>query len=388
MRKNIKAALLAALSITVAAAFAGCSVQKNEAGSNSTVTVKTAAADKHRINTTLDVAGLLVPDKTASVSSKITGQVVTLKGDVGSHVSSGSTIIQLETASVNAQLQQAQASLQASQAALASVQNQADLQKINLDTAQRNYNQTKALYDSNAVAKSQLDDDSSKLDTAKKQYQSAAGPALSQAKAAVSTSVANINSIKVQLQNTIIKSPITGIIMNRNINQGEVASPGVSLMTIADTSVLRMKGTVSQEYLPLLREGENINVSVDIYPDKVFKGSIKNLGPMAVSTGEIFPIDISIPNSGSLKPGLSAHATLDISEEKGVIVPITAVMQKDGQSYIFVVKNNMVEKRTVTTGLSNNKEIEILKGLAKGEKVAVSNVNNLVNNMVVNAVQQ
>lgn len=376
--KNLLTYIMIALIVVISA---GCGSQT---ASTNAVTVKTAVSDKHKLQTTIDVTGVLVPAQTINIASKITGQVTSLGFDAGSTVKAGDTLITMETKTLNAQLQQAQAALQSAQAGAQSAVNQADQAKVNLDTAQRAYDRTKALFDSGAVSSSQMEDATSKLELAKKQYETASGSAQSQAQASINTAQANINNINVQLDNAVITSPINGVITNRNINPGEIASPGVSLFTIADVSTLKLKGTVSQEALPMLKPGQEIDVSVDIYPDKVFKGQIDSIGPMAVSTGTYFPIEISIKNSGDIKAGLSAHASVSVTGDEKVIVPASAVVENNGQSYVFVIKNQVASKRIVTVGLRNDKEIEIIKGLEAGEKVAVTNIKNLFDNMPVN----
>ncbi|HEX9059844.1 MAG TPA: efflux RND transporter periplasmic adaptor subunit, partial [Clostridia bacterium] len=122
----------------------------------------------------------------------------------------------------------------------------------------------------------------------------------------------------------------------------------------------------------------------DIYPGKVYKGQITSIGPMAVGAGEYFPVEISIKNSGDLKAGISAHSSLGITSDDAVVIPLSAVVQNNGQSYVFVIKNNIASKRIVKPGLKNDKEIEILKGLEDGEQVAVTNVNSLIDGMKVN----
>ncbi|MCR4436096.1 MAG: efflux RND transporter periplasmic adaptor subunit [Clostridiales bacterium] len=381
MQKGLIRFFSAAMAALMLFASAGCSSRTT--GNSSGVSVKTAVADNHKLETTLDVAGVLVPAQTVNVVSKISGQVTSLNLDVGASVKAGDILIKLDTKAMDAQMQQARAALQSAQAALKSVRNQAEQAKINLDLAQKAYERTKALADSNAASQSQLESDWSKFELARKQYEAATGSAQEQAQASVNTAQANINNIKVQLDNATITSPISGIVTNRNINPGEIASPGVTLLTIADTSTLKLKGTVAQEIMPLLKTGEEMNVFIDIYPNQVFAGKIESIGPMAVSTGEYFPIEISIKNPGNLKAGLSAHASVNLTGDQGVVVPASAVVQNNGQSYVFVIKNNTALKRTVTLGLKNDKEIEVLKGLDAGEQVAVTNISSLFDNIPV-----
>lgn len=361
--------------------IAGCSSQP--ASSSNGIAVKTAVAESRGLETTLNITGVLISAQTVNVVSKLSGQVTSLDADTGSAVKAGETLITLETKMLDAQLEQAQASLQAAQAAQQAALDKAALDKIGLDAAQKAYNRTKELFDSAAASQSQLDDATSNLDLKKKQYEISTGSALQQAQASVNVAQASINNIKVQMENATITSPINGIVTNRNINPGEIASPGTPLLTLADTATLKLKGTVSQEIVPLIQTGEEINVTVDIYPNKAFKGKIESIGPMAVSTGAYFPIEIGIPNSGDIKPGLSARTSLNLTSPDGIVVPAAAVVQNNGQSYVYVINDNQAIKQTVLTGLKNDKDIQVLQGLEAGQKVAVTNVNNLFDHMPV-----
>ncbi|MGE5676686.1 MAG: efflux RND transporter periplasmic adaptor subunit [Pseudomonadota bacterium] len=383
MSKRITAAAAAALMVL---SLAGCA--SSETAGASVINIKTVAAEKHKLEASLDLAGVLVPSQTINIVSKLSGQVTELSHNIGDKVEKGEVLVKLETKSLNAQLLQAEAGLQSAQAAVKSAENQAALAAITLDIAQKAYDNIKVLYDGGAASQSQMDDAKNKLDQAMRQYENATGSVKDQAQASISTANANINSVRVQIENSVIKSPISGIVVNKNINVGEIASPtsAAPIMTIADTSVLKLKGTVGQEMLPLLSVGREIDVIVDIYSDKIIKGKIESIGPMAVSTGALFPIEISIENNDGIEAGLSAHASIGLSEEKGVVVPIASVVQNDGKSYVYVIKDNMASKRIVTLGLKNDKEIEVLQGLEPGEKVAATNVNSLFDGLAVNEI--
>lgn len=371
-------ALLLVLSIMLI--FAGCSSQS---ANTNIISVRTAFADKHKMQKSIEITGNLVPVQTVNILSKISGQVTELKFNVGDNVNAGDILIALETKTLDAQLEQAKASLQTAEAAVQSAKIQMEQAQINLDTAKKAYDNTKALFDAGAASQSQIDDVSTKLALAQKSYELASGPSQNQAKASLNAAQANINNIKVQIDNGIITSPISGVVTNRNISAGEIASPGAALMTIADASVLKLKGTISQEALLYIKEGQDVDVSVDIYPGKAFKGKIESIGPVSVSTGAYFPVEISIKNTGDLKAGLSAAAYLNMAGTEGIIVPREAVIHDNGQSYVYVIKDNVASKRIVETGIENDKEIEVIKGLDAGEQVAVTNVSNLFDNMPV-----
>lgn len=379
MWKQIKLALVFLFAALLIFSFSGCANQNADRVKK----VKTAIAVNQELETKIELSGVLVPEKTVDLSSKISGQVVRLGFEVGSPVKAGDVLMQLDTESLRAQLLQAQAGLQSAEASVQSVQNQASLAKINLDAAQKAYDRTKTLFDSGAVSQSQMDDTTDKLNIAKNQFENASGPALNQANAAVSTAAANIKNLQVQINYATVKSPSNGIVASQNVDVGEVVSAGVPVISIVDTQILKMRSTVTQDELPLFSIGKEVDLTVDSYPDVKFKGAITSLGPVAVSTGEVFPVEISVKNNGNLKAGLSAHASV-AARAKGVVVPVSAIVQDSGKSYVFVIKDNRAERRIVKTGLKNDQEIQILNGLDKGERVAVTNVKSLTDQAEVN----
>ncbi|HZK87463.1 MAG TPA: efflux RND transporter periplasmic adaptor subunit [Syntrophomonas sp.] len=379
MQKQIKGSLLIIIAILLVFAVSGCAGQS----ANKKVTVTTAVASNQELETKLEFSGVLLPNQTVDISSKIAGQVIALGSKVGSPVKAGEVLMKLDTESLNGQLMQAEASLQSAQAAAQSAEIQASISKTNLNTAQINYNRAKTLFESGAVAKSQLDDAQDKLNIATQQYANAAGPAQAQGAATINTALASIRNFNMQINNATIKSPLNGIITNQNINLGQVVSPGVTLISMVDTSILKMKSTVTQDKLPTLSIGQKMSIIIDSYPDRIFKGTITSIGPIAVSTGEVFPVEISMQNEMGLMAGLSAHTSL-INRTKGIIVPTSSIIQSNGESHVFVIKNDIAARRLVKIGIRNDNETQILEGLNAGERVAINNVSVLADKMPVN----
>lgn len=252
--------------------------------------------------------------------------------------------------------------------------------KSKLDAAKTSYQQAVGSSANNQIvsAQSNLTSAKSKVDTAKSQYNASASSAIEQAQA-------NVNSIMTQLSNAVIKAHISGVVVNKNINEGELAQPGSALLVVADTNKLKLNSTVSQEAIPFIKEKQEVDVFADILPDKALKGTVDSLGPISVNTGSYFPIEISIDNADkSLMAGISAHASINVTKENVIAVPTASVIENEGQTYLFVVENGLAVKRNVVLGLKSKDSVEILNGLANGEEVAVSNVNALFDQMHVN----
>jgi RND family efflux transporter MFP subunit len=348
------------------------------------VTVKTSAVRAGPILKNVEFSGVLVPNHTVNIFAKIGGQATYLGGDVGTAVKAGQLLVQIDTKEMNAQLKVAEAQLagvsdQAQQAKIG-----VETARLNLDLAQRAYDRTKTLLDSKVVTQSQLDDAQTKLDLAKSafdnashQYQTVSGSGVAQAEA-------QVNFIKVQISNSTITSPISGIITNRNINPGEITSTSSPLMSVADTATLKLQGNISQEDIVHLSVGDKVKVSVDAMPGKSYAGRVEQVGPIAAATGQYFPVVVRLTNDAKLLAGMTAKASFTITGAPGIIVPLSAVASgEDGQAFVFVVTGGKVHKTQVTLGMRNDADAQALSGLQAGEMVATSNVEALQDGMEV-----
>lgn len=394
MELRLRRAVVLLLAGALALSASGC---RARATASDQVTVEAVAAHQGKVTATVEVTGALVPARTANVSSKLAGQVKTVRADVGDRVQAGQLLVEIDTRELQAQLQQAEAGGravrdQAEQARLGMEAAQIGVAnaKASLDATQKYYDRTKFLADAGAVPQSQLDEAQTKLEqarngyeaakkqyeVARKQYEMASGSALAQAEAAV-------NTVKVNLSNASITSPISGIVTNRNVNPGEMASPALPLLTIADASTLKFEGTVGQEVVPLLAVGQEVTVTVDALPGPELTGTVTQVGPVATSTGQLFPVEITLTNPGDLKAGMTARASIRIISSGGVVIPAAAVRTDNGQHYVFVVEDGAVERRPVTLGLRNDTEVLVLDGVEAGQRVAVTNVDALQDGMAV-----
>ena len=337
------------------------------------IRVKTADIKKGQIEAVYTITGALVPARVADISTQLTGKVSEVKIKESDRVTEGQVLARLDDTQLNAQLSQAEAGYQGSM-------DSREQAKINLDNAAAALARTKALYAEGAVAKVQLDADQKAYDLAKSQYNASSSSGVSSAKASV-------DSIRAQLNNSIIKSPISGIVVSSNITAGETATVGSTLVTVADMSSLKLKGTISQAALPYITEGDTVDLFIDIYPDRTFQGTVSEIGSMSVSTGAYFPIEVSMLNAENFASGISAHADIKAKGAERLIAPSAAVVENNGENYLFVIEDGIAEKTAVLTGLRNDGEIEILKGLQGGEEVAVTNANHLFDGMPVEIVK-
>jgi RND family efflux transporter MFP subunit len=251
--------------------------------------------------------------------------------------------------------------------------------RLNLDLAQKSYDRNKALFDSKAVTQSALDDAETKLELAKTSYDNAEHQFQTVGGSGIAQADAQVNLIKVQISNSVITSPISGTVTNRNINVGEMTSPNAPLMTIADTSNLKFQGNASQDAVVLMKVGDVVHVMVDGMGGPGYTGKVSQVGPIAAATGQYFPIAISIVNDRKLLAGMTGKAVFTLTSPEGVVIPFSALATEGGQTSVFVVSEGKVVRRPVSLGLRGASDILVLSGLAPGESVATSNLGMLQN---------
>jgi RND family efflux transporter MFP subunit len=348
-----------------------------------TPSVALAPVVRAAVTETVQVPGVLAPSRTAVIYSSTPGNAGAVKAEIGDRVRVGEVLIRLDTRRLAARLQ-------AANAAVRSVEDRAKQAKLGIATAKANlalarksYDRAKALFAANATTQSRFDDVQNRYQLAKNAYENAVSQYRLLSGSSLAEAKAEANLIQVQINDGTIISPIDGVVTNRNINPGEVVNMGVPLMTVADTSVLKLHGTVSQNTVPAIRLGQEATILVDGKPNTSFAGNVTQIGPVAVSTGQYFPIVVTLTNPGGLLAGMTATAVLEITGPKTLVVPTTALRTINGVNYVYTVRSGIVRRRKVMTGIENESEIQIAGNLSAGDRVAVSNVSILHDGMTV-----
>lgn len=358
---------------------------KSTETTNSIKNVKVIKVELSSLSTDVNYSGKLTAKEEVSVSPKSPGKVKTLNVKVGSTVKSGETLFTLDSDSLQAQLKQQQASIDSAKANLnktkssgveqqvVQAQQAVDSAKISYDDAQSSYNRTESLYSSGAASKQELDTAKTKLDSASVALSSAQqnlsliqqkiGPeSVDVAEAQVTQAEAAVDSIQSQINDTIIKAPISGIVSAVNIHEGEISPTATASITIIDLSSLIIEATVPGNMLSKIKVNQSIPVTIPSLSNKEITGSIETINPDADSTTKEYLIKIKVPNSeGDLKPGMFVKISLpDETEDNILTVANQAVKMENGVSYLYKVENNKIKKISVNTGLSNDKITQII----------------------------
>jgi RND family efflux transporter MFP subunit len=330
------------------------------AGNRAPMTVETTTAQRGEITQQLVVVGNLVGEATVAVVPRAAGRLQDISVRLGDRVSRGQRIAKIEDFELQEQVKQQEAALEVSRATIR--QREADLQ-----LAQTNAERSRNLFARQLLPKQTLDDTEAR-------YQAAVAQ-LDLARAQNNQSTARLDELKINLQNTIIVSPVNGFVARRAADPGAFVGQNAPVVDVVDISQVRLVANIVEKDLESMQAGDQTQVEVDAFPGETFMGRVARVSPVLDPATRTAPIEIEIPNPGfRLKPGMYARVTVKTDERKeALIVPANAVVDTGGRRGVFVAaENDTVSFRPVTVGVEDSTRIEILDGLSEGDRIVTT----------------
>lgn len=308
--------------------FVGCS-KKNDTTNNNTdaaIPVDVTLVKKSGIQRDIDLVGTLAAWKEANLGAQTTARIEKIYVDEGSRVKEGDLLFEMD----DTQLAQA---------------------KIQYQVSKDNYERLKPLYETGSISQSQYDQVKAAYETAEKTY-------------------------NLLLTNTQFRAPFSGVITSKRLNDGEVflLAPGgagaptiVSLMQI---NPLKLILNVSEVNLRDVKLNQSVDVTTQVYPYEIFKGTVTRINPAISPSSRTFEVEVKIANPNErLKPGMFVRAKIKIGITDGIIIQRSAALKQLGSSayYGFIVKDNTAKRVDLTLGKELNDKVEITSGLSDGD---------------------
>ena len=211
-------------------------------------------------------------------------------------------------------------------------------------------------------------------------------PAVLESKqAALAKAKYGLEALEKQREDRLLRAPRDGIIGYRQAEAGAFVQAGQKLLTVVDNSSSYVDCLVSEQNAAQIRSGMQVMVAIDSMGQE-YPGSIIYISPAADSQTRLFTVRLALTLADAdVKSGMFAHAGIaGLLREQTLFVAKTAVTEKNGKQYVFVIDDkNQAEQRLVTTGQRNDEAVELLTGIHAGERVAVSNVSRLKPGMAV-----
>jgi len=363
--------------------------------------------------TVLSATGYIVAHHTINVNSKVTGRLAWIGVEKGDRVKEGQVLVRLEDQEFRASYEQASGALETARAYLEELQHGSRPEEIqqaqhNLDEAratsandQLTLDRTKELAASGVVSRQQLDDATAKFEADQQRANSLGkafelakiGPRpeeITRAQGALAQAQGQLDYARSQLDATVIRAPVTGTILDRTAEKGELITaqfasaaaggPQGSVVSLADLNDLQVELDIAQADFARLSPAQKATVTTDAYPDKVYDGVIAQISPEAnrqkatvqvkvqVLKPDKYPDVLLRPEENATVKFLAADQPKTAQGPSGVFVPSTAIRDRDGRKIVLIAFNGKAVAREVHV-LSLRSDGALVDGLVGGENV-------------------
>ncbi|OLD60336.1 MAG: hypothetical protein AUI33_15730 [Ignavibacteria bacterium 13_1_40CM_2_61_4] len=311
-----------------------------------------------RSGAVLIASGYVVAQRKAAVASKGTGRLVYLGVVEGDRVRTGQVIARIEDADVKAQLAQAEANVQ--------------LSRAELHDAERSLARERFLSDSGASSQASLD-------AAEARYQ--------RVKAGIAAAEAAVQAAQVALENTVIRAPFDGTVLTKNADVGEVVAPLAAsafsksaVVTIADLRSLQVEADVAESNLEAISLDQPCEIVLDAYPDVRYPAVVARIVPTADRAKATVQVKVAFRSyDARVLPEMSAKvhflprpSRAAVDSQPVLVVPGTAVAERNGRSVVFVVQGGRAVEVPVVAGRQVGSSVAIREGLRPGVQVVDS----------------
>lgn len=323
-----KAATL--ISLTALVLLSSCGQKKTEnvgnaLGENDVKIVEVMKTSKENVPQTNDYSTTVKANIVNNIAPQTTGRIIDIKVEIGDFVSAGQLLANMDAS----QLEQAEFRLS---------NYESDMQRV------------EQLFNEGGVSQSDYDQAVLAYKVAKSGYDNL-------------------------LENTILRSPISGVITARNYDKGDMYSMSSPLFTVEQITPVKLLVPISESDYTKVAKGDKVSIVADALPGKTFTGTIARLYPTMDATTHTFNVEVLVGNENrELRPGMYARATVDFGSHYNIMIPDQAAvkMQGAGTRQVFVLNSdNTVGVKVVTLGRHIDGKYEILSGLDEGDVIVV-----------------
>lgn len=368
---------------------AGCGNKNAAAQSGAQPLPVTAQAAKiGTLVSTFALTGTVVPARQGNLASVISGTVRDVDVQIGDHVTQGQVVVQIDDSTLRAQLSQDDAQLAEAQARLrqesatnrgTALTTSSSLQsaQVAYDTAVANDQRNESLFRQGYISQQAIDQSRSDLAAASAALRSAQVAAqnasmssgqssaaqadIASMQAAVEADAAAVDTVETQIAQAAVRAPFDGIVTQRNVDPGSLASPGTPLVQVSQLDPAYINVGIPDSDLQYVKAGSQAVVTVDALSGHTWHGAVDHLNAAAGQGTLTYLARISLPNPDtSLKAGMVANISFIAAHKSGVlIVPRGAIASTDNGSVVYIVQNGKAKMTSVDVGLQAQDSAQI-----------------------------
>jgi len=374
--------LLAAGSLACKSDYPASGKGANPDGKSQPRRVKTVKVTEMPIGETVTVNGTLAAYDRTTVGMKVPGRLQTITIDLGSVVHKGQVIAQLEQQDYKLRVQQAEAGLAQARARLGLSPDGADdhvsaeetgtvrQAKAVLEDAKSKRDRAARLVQQGVIPRAEYDTVDSEYKVALSRYQDALEE-IRNRQGLLAQRRSELALAKQQLADTIVYSPLEGVVQEKKASAGEYLAAGAPVVDIVRIDPLRLRLDVPEREAHSIRNGQSVRVTAEGDAES-YLGYVKRLSPTISEQSRVLAVEADVRNSGRLRPGAFVRAEIVTNQTSTAItVPANAIVTFAGIDKVLVVENGKATEKAVTTGRRSSDWIEIKAGVNVGQTVVV-----------------
>lgn len=334
---RFRAAALPLLSL-VLATMLGCGKEAPRAAAAPPAIVTTALVETHGWRDTIEALGTAQAKESVTLTAKVTETVNSINFQDGDLVEAGRVLVDLSGRAEVAQLQEAQAAYK---------------------EAQQQYARQSELVTKGTIARSQLDTQVATRDAAK----------------------ARADAIRAALSDRVITAPFAGVLGFRQVSQGALVTPGTVITTLDDVSVIKLDFSIPEAYLGAVAVGQQVTALSPAYPGREFEGTVTAIDSRVDPVTRAVSVRAELPNADNqLRPGMLLTVRLFRPERQAIVIPEIALVQVGNGAFVYRVgADGKVSEANVRIGGRRRGEIEVVEGLAVGDRIVIDGTGKLRN---------
>jgi len=309
--------------------------------SDLTVPVQTVTAKNNPMNHTIRVNGRFKPVKHLTLVAETQGRVVALPVEEGTRVDTSSLLCRIENQAIRNNLKSAQ---------------------LALDKAKKDLERHKKMAGKQAISAHQLEN----------------------ARLAHQQALAQLSSIQQELNKTLIKSPVQGVLNKLHIGQGEFLNPGQPMGEIISTEQMEFITHLSQQQVLPLKKHMQVRLTCDVYPAQTYRGRIRHISQNADGSGK-YETTILLNNDpvNPLRGGMFGTATFQVNQGTGMVIPRECLVGSSQSPTVYVVRDGVADRMPIVIQRITPEKIWVQSGISAGQKIVTTGQINLEDGMKV-----
>jgi RND family efflux transporter MFP subunit len=314
-----------------------------------------------------EAPGTVRAQTTSTVSSKVMGYVRDVKVQPGDRVTPGQLLVLIDARDLESAVLQAKAAEQEAHSGIAEADNGIAAAQAQLELAQVTYKRMDGLFQKKSISNQEYDEARARLRAAEAAQQMAVSKR-AQLDARISQAKQGVESASVTRSYSEIRAPFAGVVTDKRVEAGQMATPGTPLLTIEQTGVYRLEAPVEASMLNSVRLGQRVTVSLES-SDQLIPGKVSEIVPAIDPSSRSFLVKVALPSSPSLRSGLFGRLRLSRGLRRSIVAPSNAIYERGELHQVFVVQDGLARTSMITVGQSHDGKVEVLSGLRPGDKV-------------------